>query len=260
MFPLDPRYVYTGQKYNPNRAYTPSGSVGLGGSLLAIYPVAAPGGYQLMGRTLGTWDMMGTRPGFSPSRPWLFNHFDMVKFHEVSEEEFDEAERAFTAGRYDFDISEGVLGVDEYIAKFDTAARDPEYQDWRRRQLAAAKEMGELEQRLFADWNAAKAADASKQSVGDGESASEGAVAVESPMSANVWKVLVKVGDVLQEKQTVAILEAMKMEIKVLVSSSQVGAVVTHISRPPGSVVTPGMAIVMARRAVQPLVTVTSRT
>lgn len=249
MFPLDPRYVYTGQKYNPNRAYTPSGSVGLGGSLLAIYPVAAPGGYQLMGRTLGTWDMMGTRPGFSPSRPWLYNHFDIVKFHEVSKEEFDEAERDFVAGKYVFEISERLLNMDEYIAKFDAAGRDPAHQEWRRRQVAAAKEMGDLEQRLFGEWSVAKASDASKQGDVNGDAGSEtGAVLVESPMNANVWKVMVEVGDVLEDKQTVAILEAMKMEIKVNVSESQAGAVVTKISRPPGSVVSPGTPIVVAKK------------
>ncbi|GKT52076.1 putative urease accessory protein ureD-like [Colletotrichum spaethianum] len=234
LFPLDPKYVFTGQKYNPNRAYTPSGSIGLGGSLLAIYPVAAPGGYQLMGRTLGLWDMLGTRPGFSPSRPWLFNYFDIVRFREVSKEEFDQAERDFEAGRYVFEITDEVLAMDEYIAKFDEAARDPAHQEWRQRQIAAAREMGELEQRLFGEWTEAKAAEMASQSEGGGDgTASAGAVTVESPMNANVWKVLVKVGDVLENKQTVAILEAMKMEIKVLVSDAQAGAVVTKITRPP---------------------------
>ncbi|KAK1987217.1 urea carboxylase [Colletotrichum cereale] len=249
MFPLDPKYVFTGQKYNPNRAYTPSGSVGLGGSLLAIYPIAAPGGYQLMGRTLGTWDMMGTRPGFSPSRPWLFNHFDMVRFREVSKEEFDQAERDFEAGRYVFEISDGVLSMDEHVATFDAAARDPAQQEWRKRQIAAAKEMGELEQRLFGEWAEAKAAEVSSQEEGGGDAASADAMTVESPMSANVWKVLVKVGDVLEKKQTVAILEAMKMEIKVVASEAQAGAVVTKIARPPGSVVGPGTPIVVCTKA-----------
>ncbi|CCF35549.1 urea carboxylase [Colletotrichum higginsianum] len=249
LFPLDPRYVFTGQKYNPNRAYTPSGSVGLGGSLLAIYPVAAPGGYQLMGRTLGTWDMMGTRPGFSPSRPWLFDHFDIVRFREVSKEEFDQAERDFEGGRYEFEISEGVLAMDEYIAKFDAAARDPAHQEWRERQAAAAREMGELEQRLFGEWSEAKAAEMAGQSEVGAEAASADTVTIESPMNANVWKTLVKVGDVLEDKQTVAILEAMKMEIKVVVSEAQAGAVVTKITRPPGSVVSPGTPIVVCKKA-----------
>ncbi|OHE95512.1 urea carboxylase [Colletotrichum orchidophilum] len=249
MFPLDPKYVFTGQKYNPNRAYTPSGSVALGGSLLVVYPVASPGGYQLMGRTLGTWDMMGTRPGFSPARPWLFNHFDIVRFHEVSREDFDQVERDFEAGRYVFDISDAAISMDDYIAKFDAAARDPAHHEWCQRQIAAAKEMGELEQQLFGEWTAAKAADLLKQSEGDGDGASADAVAIESPMNANVWKVLVEVGQMLEEKQTVAILEAMKMEIKVTVPDSHVGVVVTKIAKPPGSVVSPGMPIVMGKKA-----------
>ncbi|KAK1599175.1 allophanate hydrolase subunit 2-domain-containing protein, partial [Colletotrichum navitas] len=248
MFPLDPKYVFTGQKYNPNRTYTPSGSVGLGGSLLAIYPVASPGGYQLMGRTLGTWDMMGTRPGFSPSRPWLFKHFDIVRFREVSKEGFDQAERAFEAGRFVFEISDGILSMDEHIAKFDAATRNPAYQEWRKRQAAAAKEMGELDQRLFSEWTKAKAAEASSQSEDDGDAALADALTVESPMGANVWKVLVEVGDVLERKQTVAILEAMKMEIKVLTSDAQAGAVVTKIARTPGSVVNPGTPIVVCQK------------
>ncbi|KAK1999919.1 urea carboxylase [Colletotrichum falcatum] len=249
MFPLDPKYVFTGQKYNPNRAYTPSGSVGLGGSLLAIYPVASPGGYQLMGRTLGTWDMMGTRPGFSPSRPWLFKHFDIVRFHEVSKEEFDQAERDFEAGRYVFEISDGVLAMDEHIAKFDAAARDPAHQEWRKRQIAAAKKMGELEQRLFGEWTEAKAAEVSSQNESGDDVASADDLTVESPMNANVWKVLVEVGDVLRKKKTVAILEAMKMEVKVLASEAQDGAVVTKIARTPGSVVCPGTPIVVCQKA-----------
>ncbi|KAK2011101.1 urea carboxylase [Colletotrichum eremochloae] len=249
MFPLDPKYVFTGQKYNPNRVYTPSGSVGLGGSLLAIYPVTAPGGYQLMGRTLGTWDTMGTRPGFSPSRPWLFKHFDIVRFHEVSKEEFDQVEHDFEAGRYAFDISDSVLSMDEHIAKFDAAARDPAHQEWRRRQIAAAKEMAELEQRLFGEWAKAKAAEVSSQKEGGSDAAPADALTVESPMNANVWKVLVKVGDVLEKKQTVAILEAMKMEVKVVASDAQAGAVVTKIARTPGSIVSPGTPIVVCKKA-----------
>ncbi|CAG9950150.1 unnamed protein product [Clonostachys rosea f. rosea IK726] len=156
MFPLDPWRVLTGQKYNPSRVYTPSGSIGIGGSLAAIYPVAAPGGYQLMGRTLGGWDAAGNRPGFSSTQPWLFNHFDLIKFHAVSEEEYDKAERDFQAGRYMFEIEETTLDMDKHIAKFDAAAQDPKYQEWRKRQDAAAQELGETEKQLFREWIEAK--------------------------------------------------------------------------------------------------------
>jgi allophanate hydrolase subunit 2/allophanate hydrolase subunit 1 len=245
LFPLDPRYLYTGQKYNPNRSYTPSGSVGLGGSLLALYPIASPGGYQLMARTLSTWDSAGTRPGFSPSRPWLFKYFDIVKFHEVTEAEFDKAESDFLAGRYAFNITDATLDLDPYIAKFDAAGRDPEWQEWRKRQALAAVEMGELEHRLFDEWSAAKAVAGATENRDDLDS--PGIVRIESPIDANVWKVQVKVGDVLQKGQVVVILEAMKMEINVYVNEAQEGARVTSILCKPGSVTSPGSTILAAK-------------
>lgn len=248
LFPLDPWHSLTCQKYNPSRVYTPSGSVGLGGSLVAIYPVAAPGGYQLMGRTLGGWDGAGNRPGFSAERPWLFNHLDLVKFYEVSEEEYEKIERDFETGRYVFDIAETTLDMGKYIAKFEAAAKDPAYQAWRQRQAEAAQEVGELEQRLFEEWTAAKSAgiDAAAAEGDDADSAN--AVSIESPINANVWKVLVKPGDVLEKGQTVAVLEAMKMEISLLVDDAQAGAVVTRIRQPPGSVVSPGTPVVEGLR------------
>lgn len=246
LFPLDPWRVLTGQKYNPSRGYTPSGSVGLGGSTVAIYPVAAPGGYQLMGRTLGGWDSTGNRPGFSPKKPWLFNHLDLVSFYEVTEQEYDKMERDFEAGQYTFDISETAIDMDQYIAKFDAAEKDPEYQSWRDRQSKAADELAALEQSLFDEWTI------SKQSSGgadeDGDIDSDEIAVIESPVNANVWKVLVKPGDVLQAGQTVAVLEAMKMEINLVVGEDQVGAEVVKVAQPPGSVVSPGTIVVKARR------------
>lgn len=249
LFPLDPKYILNGQKYNPNRVHTPCGAVGLGGSLIAIYPVAAPGGYQLMGKTLGGWEAAGNSPGFSPAKPWLFNHFDLVKFFEVSEEEFNRMESDLTAGRYVFDITDTTIDMDEYIARFDAASRDPAHQAWKRRQATAQKEMAELEHRLFEEWAAAKALLATEDAEGDDNDVDDDtAVLIESPVDANVWKVLVKSGDVLKKGQTVAVLEAMKMEINLVVGDNEAGAVVVKISKPPGSVVSPGMTVVKAAR------------
>lgn len=245
-FPLDPRYVLTGQKYNPTRVSTPRGTIGLGGSLTAIYPVDSAGGYQLMGRTLGGWDVAGTRPGFSTDRPWLFSHLDVIEFREVSEDEYDRIEKEFDAGRYVFDISDTTLDLDQFIAKFEVAAKDPVYQAWKKRQLAASDALNELEQRLFTEWTAEK--QASKASAFDGDDDDENTVLIEAPVDANVWKVQVKPGDVLEAGQTVAVLEAMKMEINVVVSEAQTGTAVVKIASPPGSVVSPGNVIVKARR------------
>ncbi|KAM0810637.1 putative Urea amidolyase [Seiridium cardinale] len=245
LFPLDPRYLYVGQKYNPSRVYTPSGTIGLGGSLLAIYPVDSPGGYQLMARTLGNWDATGTRPGFSSTRPWLFRHFDLVSFYEVSVEEYDQVEREFAAGNYTFDISETTLDMDHYITEFEAKEKNPAHQEWKRRQLAASEEMGQLEAKLVKEWNEAKAVDSSaahKSTLIE----SENAVIIESPVSASVWKIEVRIGDILEKGQTVAILEAMKMEIKVTCADHQAGAVVKEILTVPGTIVNPGTMMIAA--------------
>ncbi|KAL7930740.1 hypothetical protein V8C35DRAFT_324191 [Trichoderma chlorosporum] len=244
LFPLDPWRVLTGQKYNPTRVHTPSGTVGLGGSLVAIYPVASPGGYQMYARTLGGWDPSGNRPGFSAERPWLFKHLDLIKFYEVSEEEYNKIEQDFETGRYTFDITQTTLHMDEYIEKFETAAQDPAYQAWRKRQAAAAKEVGEHEQRLFDEWMASKNAEKNSTAAEGDDIDPDKVVSIESPINANVWKVLVKPGDVLEKGQTVAVLEAMKMEINLIVDESQAGATVKKISQPPGNVVTPGLTVV----------------
>ncbi|KAM3538013.1 hypothetical protein ARSEF1564_009070 [Beauveria bassiana] len=236
LYPMDPWRVITGQKYNPTRIYTPRGSIGLGGSLAAIYPVAAPGGYQLMGRTLGGWDAAGNRPGFSPDKPWLFNQFDLVKFHQVSEAEYTKIEQDFDAGRYVFDIAETTINMDQYIAQFDEAARDPQYQEWKRRKEVASKEMAELEEKLYEEWVEAKRLATADAIEHEGDEESENVALIKSPVDANVWRVLVKEGDEIQKGQTVAILEAMKMEINMIAGDKEAGFVVAGIPQPPGSV------------------------
>lgn len=53
-------------------------------------------------------------------------------------------------------------------------------------------------------------------------------------LSANVWKILVAVGDQVEEEQELMILESMKMEIPVLASSA--GTVVEVLVAEGGSV------------------------
>ena len=59
----------------------------LAGSYLAIYPTDSPGGYQLLGRTIQTWDSLGRHNPFSPSKPWLLDNFDQLVFEVVSDRE-----------------------------------------------------------------------------------------------------------------------------------------------------------------------------
>lgn len=63
---------------------------------------------------------------------------------------------------------------------------------------------------------------------------------IKSELDANVWKVLVKPGETIEEDATVAILESMKMEIPVL--SEYSGTIVTvHVEE--GQIVVSGQPI-----------------
>lgn len=63
---------------------------------------------------------------------------------------------------------------------------------------------------------------------------------IKADLAANVWKVLVKPGDVIAEDATIAILESMKMEIPVVSEVS--GTVVTvHVAE--GQMVSAGQPI-----------------
>ncbi len=60
-------------------------------------------------------------------------------------------------------------------------------------------------------------------------------------MAGNVWKIVVQVGDVVEEGQDVVILESMKMEIPV---ASQVGGVVKSIRVQEGDFVNEGDVLI----------------
>ncbi|ADC50312.1 MULTISPECIES: acetyl-CoA carboxylase biotin carboxyl carrier protein subunit [Alkalihalophilus] len=60
---------------------------------------------------------------------------------------------------------------------------------------------------------------------------------VTTNMAGNVWKMLVKEGDKVEEGQDVAILESMKMEIPV---ASEASGTVTVIHKPEGEFVDEG--------------------
>ena len=66
------------------RLNAPIGSVGVAGQQTGVYPLTAPGGWQLIGRTpLLTFDLRR-------SDPFLFRAADMVRFEPIGPDRFDE--------------------------------------------------------------------------------------------------------------------------------------------------------------------------
>ena len=112
---LDPRKRLILPKYNPARTWTWAGSLGSGGNTSSIYPNDGPGGYMLWGVTLpACWDTYGQWKGATPGKPWVFEPFDQVIFHEVSRAEFDHSVAAFKSGLYQIQVEPGILDMAAY--------------------------------------------------------------------------------------------------------------------------------------------------
>ena len=59
-------------------------------------------------------------------------------------------------------------------------------------------------------------------------------------MHASLYKIKVKKGDMLKRGDVLAVLEAMKMESSVFVSTAQEGLIVQSVVAAPGDIVRPG--------------------
>jgi len=116
--PLDPGDRLLGTKYNPTRSSTPRGAVGIGGQYLCVYAAeGGPGGYQLVGRTVRSWDEPTAWTLDEPSAaPCMFRILDQIEFYEVHEAELDVVEWE---------------GDERNLVEFDETTRTvAEYEDW----------------------------------------------------------------------------------------------------------------------------------
>jgi urea carboxylase len=209
--PIDPRHRLVTTKYNPARTWTPPNVVGIGGAYMCIYGMEGPGGYQLFGRTIQVWNAWRQTEAFRDGKPWLLRFFDRVRFFPVSHEELTEWRRDFPLGRRAIRIEEEVFRLSGYraflaenaesIAAFETqrqAAFDEERAEWERN--------GEFDRIAALTEEADGGAAAAEIDV------PEGCELVEAPFGGSLWKLLVREGDSIAAGDTIAIIEAMKME------------------------------------------------
>jgi urea carboxylase len=237
--PLDPRHRLVTTKYNPARTWTPENAVGIGGAYLCVYGMEGPGGYQLVGRTVPVWNRFRRTAEFE--RPWLLRFFDQIRFFPVSAEELLEWRRDLPLGRRGLDTAPATFRLADHRAYL--AAEAGSITAFRDGQQAAFLEertrwaaSGELDR-------AAQAADVPAASEARG-AVPPGAVGVEAALQSSVWQVNVEVGQQVTEGDVVAVLEAMKMETRVLAPLA--GKVVAVLVRP-GQAVEPGQALVAIR-------------
>lgn len=210
--PMDPRHRLVTTKYNPARTWTPPNVVGIGGAYMCIYGMEGPGGYQLFGRTIQVWNTHRQTDAFIDQKPWLLRFFDQIRFFKVSPEELESWRRDFPLGRRAIEIEDSEFKLSDYrkflndnagaIAAFETsrqAAFDAERLEW--------EKSGEFDR--VADL---VEQDHDSEAVKSDIEVPDGANLVEAPFGGSIWKLLVAPGDEVQKGDTVAIIEAMKME------------------------------------------------
>lgn len=214
---------------------------------MALYNVESPGGYQYLGLSIPTADILGFKKGYSLEKPWLFDDFDQITFFEVSEDEYGEMIQRFRSGRYDYEYENVEFDMKEHNKLLvDTAE---EVKEVNRKQKVAQTEMDKLENELLEKWNKEKeegkvSVDTLEELLNDPD-----IIPIEAPVNANVWKVQVEEGDKLKEDQVVVILEAMKLEINVNAESKMAGATVEKLVVKPNDVVEAGKPLMLLRKA-----------
>jgi len=238
--PIDPRHRLVTTKYNPARTWTAENSVGIGGSYLCVYGMEGPGGYQFVGRTVQMWNRYYHTEHFS--KPWLLRFFDQIRFYEVSAEQLLEARENFPKGRYPIKIEPTTFSLQQYkdfIAQHHdsiddfTAQRQRAFDEELQRWIASGQINFESEQHLT-------------QETGEQQALPSNCVAIDSPVAGSVWQMLVKQGDQVQQGQTLAILESMKMEIEI--TAPHAGTVYA-VTRSEGSQIGAGQALMVLQDA-----------
>jgi urea carboxylase len=205
--PLDPRHRLVTTKYNPARTWTPENAVGIGGAYLCVYGMEGPGGYQFTGRTIQMWNRWRKTKDFD--QPWLLRFFDQLRFHEVSAEELLQLREEVPLGRHQLRIEPTVFRFADYEAFLEEHA--PEIEAFRTNQRRAFAE----ERQRWEDAGLHLDVPAEAETIAQEIKLPDGAIALESPVTGNVWKIEVQPGAILATGTPAVILEAMKMEIPV---------------------------------------------
>jgi urea carboxylase len=207
--PVDPRHRLLTTKYNPARTWTAEGTVGIGGVYMCIYGMDSPGGYQLVGQTLPIWNSYLTNKSFKDEKPWLLRFFDQVRFYPVKEDELVQMRRDFLAGKYEIKIETEDFSLRNYNQfLMDNAASIQKFQTRQRRAFGEERNRWAAAGQKTID-EPMEAPEPEKISIPKGHQV------VASHINGNVWKILVKPGDVVKAGQNILILEAMKMEISI---------------------------------------------
>ena len=120
----------------------------------SLYNVESPGGYQINGMSIPGVDILGTKRGYTTSRPWLFEDFDQIVFYQVTEEEYEKELALFNSGRYEYKYEDSFFDMAEHN-KLLREVKD-ELAVQKKKQRAAQAEMDKLENHLMNVWQEEK--------------------------------------------------------------------------------------------------------
>ena len=109
---IEPDLVLSTPKYVEPRTHTPEGTVGLGGSSIALYSVPSPGGFQMVGRMpVPTYSPYPILPPFEAS-PILLRVGDRLRLKSIDRDEYDAIAQSVRERTYIYQIEESMLTVD----------------------------------------------------------------------------------------------------------------------------------------------------
>jgi urea carboxylase len=233
--PLDPRHQLVTTKYNPARTWTPENAVGIGGAYLCVYGVEGPGGYQLVGRTVQMWNRLRSTPCFEEGRPWLLRFFDQIRFYLVEPDELLRLREDFLRGKFNVKVTETTFDFGEHLVYL--AQISQEAATFKAHQQAAFNSERERWKRLGLDEFVSEQAVALNDS---GDMLPEGTESLCAKIPGSVWKVLVSEGERVKKDQSLVVMESMKMEFS---QSVPFEAEVVKVVVKPGDVVNSGQVL-----------------
>lgn len=99
-------------------------------------------------------DILGTKRGYTTSKPWLFEDFDQIVFYQVTEEEYEKELASFNSGRYEYKYEDAIFDMSEHNKLLREVAEEVIVK--KKRQHVAQAEMDKVENHLMSVWEEEK--------------------------------------------------------------------------------------------------------
>lgn len=116
--PLDMSKLLQAPKWRTPRDYTPARCIALAGFSTGAYPVASPGGYQLLGRLAVNIYEPQPKNAIFPEDGVLLRAGDRLQYRHVGPLEYDRIWSEVEAGHYEYDVTEEDFDVAGYLAEY----------------------------------------------------------------------------------------------------------------------------------------------